>query len=174
MSNPGQQKGWLRKLVEFALDEEVNLEMEQQRRRLAAHPGSAQAHFNLAVLYYSQRRAGEAIAEFEAAIACEPTFASAHRKLGEVYVHLGDYQRAGRCALAAAELGDRTLLEMFARYPRMKSFVERPEPKPGSSPLPGEVKAAISSPANRQAGEALTEDGWNELASSQPTPSDSN
>ena len=115
--------------MDFALDQDVNVEIEQQRRLLLANPRSAKAHFDLAVLYYSQRRVDEAIAEFEAAINCDPSFGRAYRKLGEVYVNLGDYERAGRYAVKAAEFGDNTLLEMFERYPAFKGFVERIEPK---------------------------------------------
>jgi tetratricopeptide (TPR) repeat protein len=78
------------------------------------------------VLYYSQRLVAESISEFEAAIECDPSFAHAHCKLGEVYINTGDYERAGQCALRAAELGDRALLEMFERYPAFRQYVERP------------------------------------------------
>ena len=127
MSKKNQRKPWLRELVEFALDEDVNKEIEQQKLILKDNPRSAKAHFDLAVLYYSQRRVSESISEFETAIESDPSFACAHRKLGEVYINAGDYERAGRCAMKAAELGDRALLEMFERYPAFKQFIERPE-----------------------------------------------
>src|SRR3982750_3551549 len=105
MTEARRPKRWLREFVEFALDEDVNLEIEQQRRILEANPRSAKAHFDLGVLYYSQGRAGEATREFEAAIECDPSSGHAYRKLGEVLVKTGDYERAGECALKAAELG---------------------------------------------------------------------
>ena len=126
MSKKNQRKPWLRGLVEFALDEDVNQEIEQQKLLLKDNPRSAKAHFDLAVLYYSQRRVPESISEFEAAIECDPQFAHAYSKLGEVFVNTGDYEQAGRCAVKAAELGDRGLLEMFERYPAFKQFIERP------------------------------------------------
>ena len=112
-----ERKGWVRDLVEFALDHDVNREIDEHRRVLEANPDSAAAHFNLGVLYYSQRRVREAIAEYEASIKCDPTLAPAYRKLGEVYISIGDYERAGQYAQEAARLGDRALLEMFERYP---------------------------------------------------------
>ena len=124
MSRSGKSKHWLRELVEFALDEDVNAEIERQRRILASHPRSAKAHYDLAVLLYSQRRTAEAITEFHEAIACEPSFAQAHRKLGEVYVCLGDYEEGAKCALKAAKYGDRTLLEMFERYPAFAALLQ--------------------------------------------------
>ena len=126
MGKDKSQKNWLRGLVDFALDEDVNKEIAEQRRTLEENPRSAKAHFDLAVLYYSQRRVNESISEFESAIECDPSFARAHRKLGEVYINLGDYERAGRCAVKAAGLGDRALLEMFERYPAFKEFIEQP------------------------------------------------
>jgi tetratricopeptide (TPR) repeat protein len=110
-------KSWARDLVEFALDEDVNSEIEQQRRILRANPHSAKAHFDLGVLCYSQRRIADAVAEYEAAIECDPLFAAAYVKLGEVCISIGDFDRASQYARTAATLGDRRLLEMFERYP---------------------------------------------------------
>src|SRR5215470_3574430 len=109
MSRAAKQKGWMRGLVEFALDQDVNREIDNQRRILTEHPRSAQAHFNLAVLHYSQGRAQEAILGFLEAIDCDPSFGRAYRKLGEVFVATGQYERAAWYARAAADLGDPTL-----------------------------------------------------------------
>jgi tetratricopeptide (TPR) repeat protein len=127
MVEANQQKGWLRNLVEFALDQDVNIAIGEQQSILQSEPCSAKAHFDLGVLHYSQRRVAKAIASFEAAIECDPSFACAHRKLGEVLINAGEYERAGQCALKAAQYGDRALLEMFERYPAFKKFVEQPE-----------------------------------------------
>jgi tetratricopeptide (TPR) repeat protein len=127
MAEANLQKGWWRNLVEYALDRDVNNAIEEQRHILRAEPRSAKAHYDLGVLHYSQRRVAEAIAEYEAAIECDPSFACAYRKLGEVYINTGKYERAGWCAVKAAELGDTALIEMFERYPAFKKFVERPE-----------------------------------------------
>jgi tetratricopeptide (TPR) repeat protein len=111
------RKSWTRELVDFALNRDVNAEIEEQRRILKADPRSARAHLDLGLLYYSQRRVGDAIAEYEAAIECDPLFVAAYRRLGELYVSVGEYERAVQYAREAAALGDRTLLEMFERYP---------------------------------------------------------
>ncbi|HJZ69847.1 MAG TPA: tetratricopeptide repeat protein [Blastocatellia bacterium] len=121
----GARKSWLRDLVEFALDHDVNREIEGQRRLIEENPGSAVAHFNLAVLYYSQRRVGEAIAEYEVSIKCDPTLGRAYRKLGEVYINIGDYERARQYAQEAAALGDKTLQEMFERYPEIGTLQQQ-------------------------------------------------
>lgn len=127
MAGAKNEKGWLRNLVEYALDRDVNIAIEQQQSILQTEPRSAKAHYDLGVLHYSQRRVAEAISEYEAAIECDPSFSCAYRRLGEVYINIGEYERAGQCALKAAELGDRALIEMFERYPSFKIFVERPE-----------------------------------------------
>jgi tetratricopeptide (TPR) repeat protein len=115
--NKGEQhRGWVRELVEFALDQDVSLEIDQQRAILKSHPNLALAHFNLGVLYYSQRRVGESINEFLTAIECDTGFGRAYRKLGEVYVNLGDYERAEWFARMASEFGDSTLLDAFRRH----------------------------------------------------------
>ena len=119
-----RRKNWVREFVEFALDRDVDLEIERRQRILGDDPGSSKAHFDLAVLNYSQGKVAEAIAEYEAAIKCDPLLACSYRKLGEVYVNLGDYEQAMQCALKAAALGDRALLEMFERYPNAASLVE--------------------------------------------------
>jgi tetratricopeptide (TPR) repeat protein len=125
MSEANPRKGLLREFIEFALDRDVNREIEQQQSILRAEPDSAKAHFDLGVLHYSQRRVEQAIAAYEAAVQCDPSFACAYRKLGEIYVNRGEYERAGQCALQAADLGDRGLLEMFERYPAFKKYIER-------------------------------------------------
>jgi tetratricopeptide (TPR) repeat protein len=127
MAESNQGKGWLRNLVDFALDHDVNVEVRRQQSILRSKPRSAKAHYDLGVLHYSQRRVAEAIAEYEAAIECDPSFACAYRKLGEVLINTGEYERAGQCALKAAALGDRALIEMFERYPAFGKFIGRIE-----------------------------------------------
>lgn len=128
MAEANRRKGWWRNLVEYALDRDVGIAIEEQQHILRAEPQSAKAHYDLGVLHYSQRRVAEAIAEYQAAIECDPSFACAYRKLGEVFINVGEYERAGQCAVKAAELGDNALVEMFGRYPAFKEFVKRPEP----------------------------------------------
>jgi len=127
MSEANSRKGLLREMIEFALDRDVGREIEQQEAILRVEPDSAKAHFDLGVLHYSQRRVAQAIAEYETAVRCDPSYAHAYRNLGEIYVNLGEYERAGEYALRAAELGDRALLEMFERYPAFKKYIERRE-----------------------------------------------
>jgi tetratricopeptide (TPR) repeat protein len=118
-----QRTHWLRGLVGFALDGDVSEEIARQEGVLVSDPVSAKAHFNLGVLHYSQGRVYEAIGEFLMVIELDPAYARAYRKLGEIYVGLGDYRQAGRYALKAADFGDASLLEAFRRYPALEVFV---------------------------------------------------
>jgi tetratricopeptide (TPR) repeat protein len=113
----------LKAFARFALDRDVELEIERQREALAADPRSAAAHYNLGLLLYSQGHVTEAIAEYEAAIECDPLSARSNRSLGEAYVGLGNFEQAKKFATRAAELGDRSLLEMFERYPNAADVV---------------------------------------------------
>ncbi len=126
-----RRKSWLREVVDFALDRDVDIEIERQHEILEAMPGSARAHLDLAILHVSRRNPQEAIAHCEAALTLDPSFAPAYSKLGEIHISLGDYEQAGRYALKAAEFGDRTLLDMFERYPGVASFIRKPDDSPG-------------------------------------------
>jgi len=124
MTTEQQQATWLRELVDFALDNDVSDEIARQREIVAAQPDSSRARFDLGVLHYSQGRIYDAIGEFLMAVEIDPLYSQAYRKLGEIYVNLGDYRQAGSYALKAAELGDTSLFDAFRRYPAMRGFVE--------------------------------------------------
>jgi tetratricopeptide (TPR) repeat protein len=154
-----ERHGWLRELSEFALDGDVNSEIAEQQRIIQSNPSWAKAHLDLGILLYSQGRVYEAIGEFLMAIECDSTLGLAHRRLGEVYVGLGDYREAGKYAIVASEYGDSTLLEAFNRYPGLRHFVERPEvKKPGHEQAGGdeestrEIRDFVRRPAGRTVG----------------------
>ncbi|HEY6333296.1 MAG TPA: hypothetical protein VI756_28490 [Blastocatellia bacterium] len=130
MTADQNESHWLRELVDFALDRDVGEEIERQEQVSSSGSDSARAHFNLGILHYSQGFRYEAIGEFLIALEIDPYFADGYRKLGEVYVGLGDYRQAGRYAVKAAECGDPALLEAFRRYPAMRQFVEVSLPLP--------------------------------------------
>lgn len=119
-----KQRHWLRGLVDFALNEDVAQEIARQQRTILADSDSAKAHFNLAVLQYSQGLKYEAISALLNAIEIDPGYAAAYIKLGEIYVGLGDYERAGSYAIKAAERGNPALLDLFRRYSSMERYVD--------------------------------------------------
>jgi tetratricopeptide (TPR) repeat protein len=125
MGEATRQKSWLRQFVDFALDRDVEAEIEQQNSLIERSPDPAKVHLDLAVLHYSRRDVARAIAHCEAAIECNPSYARAYSKLGEIHVSAGRYDRAHDYALKAAELGDRSLLDLFERYPDATASVRK-------------------------------------------------
>lgn len=104
-------------VLDQALARDTQELIEEQRAQLAAHPDHPRPCFNLGVLYYMQGRVEDAIAMHKEALARDPSFALAHQYLGQIYVVLGDYQKAWTHARQAAELGNTMLLDMLSRYP---------------------------------------------------------
>lgn len=116
-SEPQKGKGFLRReVVEFALDQDVREEIQRQLLSLDEHPEDPQVHFNLGVLYYSQKRVPEAIQAYQQALQLNPEHRRAHKNLGEIYVVLGQEERAWFHAVEASRLGDRFLLELLERH----------------------------------------------------------
>jgi len=113
-----RHKGLVRGLVDFALNQDIAEEIRVQYRVLEGDPMCAAAHLNLGILFYSQGRIEDSLREFLMSIECDSSQGRAYRKLGEVYVGLGDYTQAAIYARLAAERGDGKLLEAFGRYPR--------------------------------------------------------
>lgn len=112
-------KGLVRGLVEFALNQDIAEEIETQQRILKGEPFSANARLNLGMLFYSQGRVEDAIRELLMSIECDASQGRPYRKLGEIYVGLGDYSQAEMYARMAADRGDTKLLDAFERYPRV-------------------------------------------------------
>src|SRR5262249_30738864 len=111
-----ENRGVVRGLVDFALNQDIAAEIQAQQRVLETDPMSAKARLNLGILFYSQGRIEDAIRELLMSIECDPAQGRAFRKLGEVYVGLGDYGQAAIYARMAADRGDSKLLEAFERY----------------------------------------------------------
>jgi tetratricopeptide (TPR) repeat protein len=114
-----RNKGLVRGLVDFALNQDVAEEIKAQYRVLEGDPMCAAAHLNLGILFYSQGRIEDSLREFLMSIECDSSQGTAYRKLGEVYVGLADYAQAALYARMAADRGDTGLLEAFTRYPKV-------------------------------------------------------
>jgi tetratricopeptide (TPR) repeat protein len=111
-----ESKGFFRRTVEFALDRDVEREIEHQRAILARFPENARAAFDLGVLLNSQGQKTEAMEMYRRAIGLDPTMAQAHQNLGEIYVTLDRLPEAWEEARKAAGLGRRSLLDMLETY----------------------------------------------------------
>jgi tetratricopeptide (TPR) repeat protein len=119
-----RRAGLVRGLVDFALNQDIAEEIDAQYRVLQSDPSSAAARLNLGMLFYSQGRVEDAIRELFIAIECDPSQGRAYRKLGEIYVGLGDYRQANVYARMAADRGDPKLLDAFRRYPQVHSHLD--------------------------------------------------
>ncbi|HYL99654.1 MAG TPA: hypothetical protein VEZ90_11925 [Blastocatellia bacterium] len=117
-------KPWVRELVDFALNQDIDEEIECQKEILKEHPDWAEGHYNLGVLFYSQGLIEESMKEFLTSMECDPSYGPAYRRLGELYVGIGDYESGARYAALAAERGDSTLLDSFKRYPSLSALLE--------------------------------------------------
>jgi len=106
----------VRGVVDFALNQDIALEIDAQQRVLETDPTSASERLNLGILFYSQGRIEDAMRELLMSIECDPSQGRAYRKLGEIYVGLGDYGQAAMYAGMAADRGDRKLLDAFERH----------------------------------------------------------
>jgi len=75
-------KGLVRGLVDFALNRDIEVEIEALYRMLEAEPSSAAAHMNLGILFYSQGRIEDAMRELLMSIECDSSLGRAYRKAG--------------------------------------------------------------------------------------------
>jgi tetratricopeptide (TPR) repeat protein len=107
---------WRRDLVDFALDEDTERLIAEQKTWIAAEPGAARPYYHLAQLYRLQQRREEALALLLHAVALDAAFAPTHIALSQMYAVSGDMDAARRHAARAAELGDPGAAELLARY----------------------------------------------------------
>lgn len=107
---------FIRGLTDFALNYDVDAEVETLNRIIAENPNDPKAYFNLGVLYYFQGKVDEAIDLYKRAIEIEPNLSEAHKNLGEIYVVREQYDLAWKHAKAAEMLGNTKLIETLRRY----------------------------------------------------------
>lgn len=107
---------WRRDLVEFALDEDTERLIAEQKTWIAAEPDAARPYYHLAQLYRLQQRRDEALALLLHAVSLDASLAPAHIALSQMYAVTGDMEAARRHAACAAKLGDVSAAELLARY----------------------------------------------------------
>ncbi len=108
--------GFFRKeLVEFALDEQTQKAIDEQRAAIAAQPANPRPYHNLALLYRMQGKQDEALGLLLEAVRLDPKFAEAHLALAEIYAVRDDLSAARRHAATAAALGAPQALQMLDR-----------------------------------------------------------
>ncbi len=122
---------WRDKVIQPALDRDVDAAIREQRAILERDPNNTPAHFALGTLYHFSGNIETAIECFLRAIELKPDYAAPHVSLGRIYAVQGRFDLAWKHAQEAARLGDQSLVEQLERYPNLKprSGDQGPEPE---------------------------------------------
>jgi hypothetical protein len=112
---------WHKEVIEFALDHETRLHMDEQLAWIGREPQNPRPYYHLAQLYRMQWKQEEALGLLLEAIRLDDGFAPAHAALAEIYVVRQDHVAAWRHARVAERNGDSTPIDMLTRH-------EVPEP----------------------------------------------
>jgi tetratricopeptide (TPR) repeat protein len=107
---------WRRELIDFALDRETSLHIEEQAAWIAREPANPHPYCNLARLYRMNGRQEEALGLLLEAVRIDPAFADAHADLAEIYAVRADYAAAWRHARIAEQLGSPRAVELLTRH----------------------------------------------------------
>lgn len=107
---------WRKEVIEFALDQDVERHIAEQKAAIAANPNYARGYLNLGLLYQIQFQQDLAVEHFLKALSLDPYLADAHVSLGRVYAVRGEMEKAWEHARVAADLGNKGLLEQLQRY----------------------------------------------------------
>jgi tetratricopeptide (TPR) repeat protein len=107
---------WRREVVQPILDQDIELNIAEQRSILEQDPRNAPAHFALGTLYHFCGDRNAAVSHFEQAIDFDPTYAAPHVSLGRILAVEGNGREAWEHARTAERLGDRSLVEQLERY----------------------------------------------------------
>jgi tetratricopeptide (TPR) repeat protein len=106
-----------RHAIDFALDHETRLQMEEQFAWIAREPSNPNPYYHLAQFYRMNGRPDEARGLLLEAVRLDPAHADAHASLAELYAIRGDYPQAHSHADLAARYGNSRAKELLDRYP---------------------------------------------------------
>ncbi len=107
---------WRKEVIDFALDQETRMHIEEQRAWIVREPSNPAPYANLAQLYRIENRQDDALGLLLEAVRLDPDFASAHASLCEIYAVRGDYAAAWRHAREAERGGDARPVELLERH----------------------------------------------------------
>jgi cytochrome c-type biogenesis protein CcmH/NrfG len=107
---------WRKEVIDFALDQETLLHIEEQRALIACDVSNPVPYHNLAQLYRMQNRQDEALGLLLEAVRLDGNYADAHLALAEIYAVGNDAPAAWRHARAAAQAGNRRAVDMLTRH----------------------------------------------------------
>jgi len=107
---------WRKRLIQPALDSDIEAAAAEQRALLERDPEDPRAHFALGTLSHFRGETDAAVALFLRAIDLDPAYAAPHVSLGRIYAVERRYDEAWKHAREAERLGDRSLVEQLERY----------------------------------------------------------
>lgn len=114
----GTKEGfWRDKIIQPALDRDVESAIQEQRAILEREPCNARAYFSLGTLHHFHGNVEAAMGFYFKAIELDATYAAPHISMGRLYAVQGLYDSAWKHAREAERLGDRSLVEQLERYP---------------------------------------------------------
>jgi tetratricopeptide (TPR) repeat protein len=107
---------WRKEVIDFALDHETRLHMDEQLAWIAREPENARPYYNLSQFYRMNGKQDEALGLLLEAVRLDPAHAGAHASLAEIYAIRDDYNAARRHARIAEGHGDSRAAEMLRRH----------------------------------------------------------
>jgi Flp pilus assembly protein TadD len=111
---------WREKVIQPALNNEVEEAVAAQKSILAKDPHNAKAYFALGTLSHFQGEIEQAMQHFLKSIELDSGDAAPHLSLGRLYAVRGEYESAWKHARAAEALGAYDLVQMLERYPNLR------------------------------------------------------
>ena len=107
---------WRKEVIDFALDHETRLHMDEQRAWIAREPANPRPYYHLAQFYRMNGQQEGALGLLLEAVRLDPAFGDAHVSLAEIYIVRGDEAAARRHAQAAEEGGNPSAAALLRRY----------------------------------------------------------
>jgi lipopolysaccharide biosynthesis regulator YciM len=107
---------WRKEVIDFALDRETRLHMDEQRAWIAREPANPLPYCHLAQFYRMSGKQDEARGLLLEAVRLDAKYAEAHAALAELYAIRGDYDAAWKHARVAEENGEPRAVELLKRY----------------------------------------------------------
>jgi adenylate cyclase len=111
---------WRDKVIQPALNNDVDDAVAEQHAILAKDPHNAKAYFALGTLSHFQGEIEQAMQYFQKSIDLDPADAAPHLSLGRIHALRREYAEAWKHARAAEALGACDLVEMLERYPKLR------------------------------------------------------
>jgi tetratricopeptide (TPR) repeat protein len=107
---------WRKEVVDFALSQETQHHIAEQRAWIEREPANALPYKNLAQLYRIEGRQEQALGLLLEAVRLDPAFAEAHVELAQIYAIRGDNRAAWWHARAAEAYGNRSAVGLLMRH----------------------------------------------------------